>query len=152
MLRDRLVCGVVSERIQRRLLAEEDLTLDIAFKLAQALETADRNAAEMQTTKGADHPSSNMADENVNKIRGKEKSDSKSIECWFCEKRGHKEVDCRFKEKLEQKMRKKKSKKSKESDDSESDSSVHYVNYQYRDDSSEDEHEAQHPMSPLAIF
>ena len=155
MLRDRLVCGVVNERIQRRLLAEEVLTLDSAFKMAQALETADRNAAEMQTTKvGGDNSSSNMADENVNKVRGKEKSDSKSIECWFCEKRGHKEANCRFKEKLEQRMRKKK--KSKESGESDSDSSVHYdnVNYTYQEDSSElseDEQEAQ-AMSPLAIF
>ena len=43
MLRDRLVCGIRDARIQRRLLAEPDLTLKKAFDLAQASETADKN-------------------------------------------------------------------------------------------------------------
>ena len=43
MLRDRLDCGIRDARIQRRLLAEPDLTLKKAFDLAQASETADKN-------------------------------------------------------------------------------------------------------------
>ena len=144
MLRDRLVCGVASERVQRRLLAEPNLTFDIPFATATAMEAADKNASDLQTTRVMGDNSdtqSNMAAD-VNKVReGK-------IECWFCDKPDHKESECRFKKKLEQKMKKEK-KKSKKSD-SGSESDVHIVNYQYRgdhgdgDDSSEDD--------SLAIF
>ena len=44
MLWDRLVCGVEESRIQRRLLAEPDVMFDKAFKLASAVEAADKNA------------------------------------------------------------------------------------------------------------
>ncbi|XP_049325965.1 uncharacterized protein LOC125785828 [Astyanax mexicanus] len=42
MLRDRLVCGIEDDRMQRRLLAEAELTYDKALKLAQAIETASK--------------------------------------------------------------------------------------------------------------
>jgi hypothetical protein len=48
MLKDRLVCGIHDGHIQRRLLAEPDLTLKRTFKLSQAAETADRNAKDLQ--------------------------------------------------------------------------------------------------------
>ena len=48
MLRDRLVCGIKDEHIQRRLLAEPNLTFKKAQEIAQALETADRNTADLQ--------------------------------------------------------------------------------------------------------
>ena len=48
MLRERLVCGIRDGHIQRRLLAEPDLTLKRAFELSQAVETADRNAKDLQ--------------------------------------------------------------------------------------------------------
>ena len=41
MLRDRLVCGVNDPQIQKRLLAETELTLKKAFELAQAIEMAE---------------------------------------------------------------------------------------------------------------
>ena len=40
MIRDRLVCGINDDGIQRRLLAEQDLTYKKAVELAQSLETA----------------------------------------------------------------------------------------------------------------
>ena len=43
MLLDRLVCGIVDQRIQCRLLAEPDLTFAKALELAHAAEAADRN-------------------------------------------------------------------------------------------------------------
>ena len=50
MLRDRLVCGVNHNAIQRRLLSEkEPLTFDLALKLAKALESAEQNSADLQT-------------------------------------------------------------------------------------------------------
>jgi hypothetical protein len=43
-LRDRLVCGIRNENIQRRLLAEADLSLMRAVELAQGMEVAERNS------------------------------------------------------------------------------------------------------------
>ena len=48
MLRDRVVCGIADGRLQRRLLAEPELTLKKAFELAQAQETADQGAQHLQ--------------------------------------------------------------------------------------------------------
>ncbi len=44
MLRDRLVCGVNHEGIQKKLLAEKNLTYETAFTLAQAIEAAERGS------------------------------------------------------------------------------------------------------------
>ena len=43
MIRDRLVCGISEETIQKRLLAESKLTYKKAVELALGLETADEN-------------------------------------------------------------------------------------------------------------
>lgn len=58
MLRDRLVCGVNKERIQRALLAETKLSFDAAFQKARAMETAAKNAQEIQmpTTESTNNP------------------------------------------------------------------------------------------------
>lgn len=48
MLRDRLVCGVRDARIQKKLLAETGLTFKKAFDTAQAVETAEQQAKELQ--------------------------------------------------------------------------------------------------------
>ena len=50
MLRDRLVCGIGDERIQRALLAEKALTYTKAFELCQSNESAERNAKALRTT------------------------------------------------------------------------------------------------------
>ena len=47
MLRNRLVCGLNDERIQRRLLAESQLEFKKAMELATAMETADRNTRDL---------------------------------------------------------------------------------------------------------
>ena len=49
-LRDRLVCGLRSEAIQRRLLTEEKLTLEKAYGTAHGMEEAQRQATELQTS------------------------------------------------------------------------------------------------------
>ena len=43
-LRDRLVCGLRSESIQKRLLTEDNLTFAKAYDLAQGMEAADKNS------------------------------------------------------------------------------------------------------------
>ena len=52
MLRDRIVCGINDNRIQRRLLAEADLSFKKAFELALAMESADRNTQDLQKATG----------------------------------------------------------------------------------------------------
>ena len=42
-LRDRFVCGIRSEAIQRSLLTEKDLTLARAIEVAQGMEAAENN-------------------------------------------------------------------------------------------------------------
>ena len=52
-LRDRLVCGIADDRMQRRLLAEpyKDLKLERAVDICTAMETASKNVQRLQETK-----------------------------------------------------------------------------------------------------
>ena len=52
-LRDRLVCGLKAESIQKRLLTEADLTLDKAVKISVASETAAKDAGLLNKASGA---------------------------------------------------------------------------------------------------
>ena len=47
-LRDRFVCGLTSEQIQKRLLSEDNLTYDKAVKIALAMESAIKDSSELQ--------------------------------------------------------------------------------------------------------
>jgi hypothetical protein len=49
------VCGIRNENIQRRLLAEADLSLARALELAQGMEAAERNAKSLKSTETAVH-------------------------------------------------------------------------------------------------
>ena len=49
-LRDRLVCGLRNEAVQRRLLSEKDLKLQTAYDIAVSMETASRQASELQAS------------------------------------------------------------------------------------------------------
>ena len=48
MLRDRLVCGVNNEQLQRRLLSEPQLTFKKALEISQTFEAATRDAKDLQ--------------------------------------------------------------------------------------------------------
>ena len=52
MLHDRMVCGILDKTVQKRLLAERDLTLAKAISLAQSVEIAEKGANELQTPTG----------------------------------------------------------------------------------------------------
>ena len=54
MLRDRLVCGVNNDQIQRRLLAESKLTYKSAIDHATAIETASRDLKDLQGSRTSD--------------------------------------------------------------------------------------------------
>ena len=49
MLRDGLICGVNQSGIQKRLLAEKDLTFDKAFDIAKALEVAEKDTQDLKS-------------------------------------------------------------------------------------------------------
>ena len=57
---DRLVCGISDDRLQRRLLAELELTFEKALKVSQAIKTASRDVQDLQL-----HPK--MMDSSVSK-------------------------------------------------------------------------------------
>ncbi len=48
MLRDRLVCGVRNEQIQKRLLGEKDLTFAKVKELAESMEAAAKGSKQIQ--------------------------------------------------------------------------------------------------------
>ena len=120
MLRDRLVCGVNHEAIQRKLLSEKNLTFEKAYALAQSIETAERDTANLKSKKG-DIPQVNYTASGKLFLTGKSRQPSSSTvkniptcyrcggphlatsckfrdaECRFCKKKGHIEKVCRTK-------------------------------------------------------
>ena len=55
MLRDQIVCRIEDPKIQWRLLTEPELTLDKAFEVSLASESADKNAKDLQPAKEPVH-------------------------------------------------------------------------------------------------
>ena len=78
MLHDRLVCGVKEPKIQKRLLAELDLTFDKAFKLALTAEVADRIAKDLQP----------VVSPTINQVQHKKS-------CYYCGDK-HNPTDCKL--------------------------------------------------------
>ena len=54
MLRDRIVCGIRDEKIQRRLLVEKELTFAKAYEIATSMEITSKNMAVLQESKESD--------------------------------------------------------------------------------------------------
>ena len=52
MLHDRLVCGVNDMQIQKRLLAETELTFKKTFIIAQAIEMAEKDTKDLVAAQG----------------------------------------------------------------------------------------------------
>ena len=125
MLRDRLVCGCRDQRLQCRLLAEADLTFTKAFKIAKAMETAEKEtkdlheipAAAVHATGGSmannkrssrKPPTQQQQPRRANstdcyRCGGKHKASEckfRDAECNFCKKKGHIAKVCRSRLKL----------------------------------------------------
>ena len=98
-IRDRLVCGLRNEETQRELLSVRNLTLAKAQEIAVAMETAARDANELQ--KSASLPvnkigSARETREQFQKTRGNsgQKTKSKQGQCFRCNKKGHDADSC----------------------------------------------------------
>jgi hypothetical protein len=83
-LRDRLVCGLKHESIQKRLLGESKLTFETAQKMALGMEAASHNCSEMQ---GKQEPIHKMMATPVHGGRV----------CYCCGAPGHIKPDCPYK-------------------------------------------------------
>lgn len=100
MLRDRLVCGIRDEKIQRRLLVEKELTFQKAYEIATSMEITSKNMAVLQESKEtvAVHKVTFQADGTMD---GKKRVDGRSMQskpsCFRCGGY-HSAQTCRFKE------------------------------------------------------
>ena len=106
MLRDRLVCGIGDERLQRRLLREKELTFIKAFELCQVQESAESNAKLLNKPEAVHfHPRSDREQrqpirttEQCYRCGGAHTPSScrfKDSQCNFCQKKGHIAKVCR---------------------------------------------------------
>ena len=103
MLRDRLVCGINDSRLQRRLLAEKDLTFQTAMDIAQAMEAADRSAKDLAKLPPSTAPVNfvrKQREGNCYRCGGKHTATTcsfKDADCHNCGKKGHITRACRSK-------------------------------------------------------
>lgn len=113
MIRDRLVVGVRDVRIQRRLLAESEMTLETAFNIASGMEAADKNATLLQQAQiheGRVSPSMNTPeDTETNKLTlsGRKTEANLGAKCYRCGGFHRKLADCPFRNAICHKCQKK---------------------------------------------
>ena len=99
-LRDRFVCGIRSEAIQRSLLTEKDLTLARAIEVAQGMEAAENN---VKILKGHsdDLPMQRIHAQQGVASNGPSKKQGVTVfgkPCQRCGKKNHLPADCRYKD------------------------------------------------------
>ena len=85
-LRDKLVCGMQNEMIQRRLLTEKELTAARAYEIARGMEAAHQQSTQLQTA---------QQEQKAHKVTSSVESKS-TIPCWRCGKLGHLADQCFF--------------------------------------------------------
>ena len=86
-LRDRFVCGLANESIQRRLLSEPELDFEKAVQIARGMEAAQKSSQVVKISEGQ-----------VQKVQDYGSSRAQGGQgCWHCGKRGHQAEHCRFK-------------------------------------------------------
>ncbi len=99
MLRDRIVCGINSSKLQQRLLAEKKLTLVKAIDLAQDMETATKNAKALAANGGDKSSEIHRITPKVPRAgRMTGRTQKFTGNCFCCGKTGHKRDECRYKE------------------------------------------------------
>ena len=114
-LRDRLVCGINDEHIQRRLLAEHSLDFKKALKIATSMETAVKSSGELANQMAKEDVNSEKST-TVNRVDSRSQRNQQSFkqelgqcggkhdpqqckfleaDCFLCKKRGHIARKCR---------------------------------------------------------
>ena len=104
-IRDRLVCGVKNNRIQRRLLSEEKLTLKRAIEIAVGLELAELNLATIDSCHNNNSVINKIDYTRHNKRKEEEigskvehsRNDKYKLKCTGCGNNGHEVDKCRWK-------------------------------------------------------
>lgn len=86
-LRDRFVCGLRHDAIQRRLLSESALTYNKALETARGMEAADKESKAFKSPDPA-----------IRKLGTRPKKPSGSQSCYRCGRSNHKPADCKFKD------------------------------------------------------
>ena len=81
-LRDRLVCGIADQVLQKRLLSEQNLTFKMAFEIAQSHKSAARNIVTLQGS---------------SKVHQLKNDTDKLSLCYRCGRKGHSHTKCKFK-------------------------------------------------------
>ena len=95
MLRDRLVCGMNDEAIQRKLLAEPELTYARATEIAISMETALKNSQLLQNARIGDGDWTAAEPRDIYQLRTSDKQNSQERTCHRCGK-PHLPSVCRF--------------------------------------------------------
>ena len=101
MLRDRLVCGINDDAVQRRLLSEQNLTFDKALTTAQGLEAAAKNPRELHHDKkpsvgnGEVHKVARDSGPRRERREGQTLQGGANTVRYRCGKPGHSPIKCR---------------------------------------------------------
>ena len=116
MLRDRIVCGISEPQLQRRLLAESELTYKTALEIAQSWEAAGTNTRDLQKSQASNSTVNRVVrPEQQSKHNQGASSNSftcsrcggqhlashckyKQSKCHFCQKKGHLARVCQSKQ------------------------------------------------------
>jgi len=69
MLRDRILCGINEQQIQKKLLAEKALTIDKAMEIALAIESATKEARDIISGMSDSTPVNNVSDKTLPMIK-----------------------------------------------------------------------------------
>ena len=94
-LRDKLVCGLGNELIQKRLLSESDLSLAKASEIALAMEAAAKDALELQGNINKESKVNKINKDSDRFPKGKDAVKSKS-HCYRCGGSTHESAECYF--------------------------------------------------------
>ncbi len=91
------MCGIEADGIQRRLLAEAELTFEKALKLAQAIETANKYVLDLQCqNKTSADIHVKQSTQTVLKFEARNKRAHKEPRPYFYRCSDHKQQECRF--------------------------------------------------------
>ena len=101
MLRDRLVCGINDEAIQRRLLGESKLTYRKKVEIAQNQERAEKNVKELRASSKRETESQRVhavGSSQRDSRRDQPQRPASALTCFRCGKVGHVVSKCRMRQ------------------------------------------------------